>query len=122
MKSLNVLVFCTGLIATYFFAASAVAEENGEAIFNKNCGGCHAGGKNIIETNKTLSKAHLQENERFSLEAIQNIVKNGYGAMPSFSGQLDEADIKAVAQYVMDKATEHATQYPEAKPENGWQP
>ena len=122
MKSLNVLVFCTGLIAACFFTTSAVAED-GKTIFDNNCGNaCHMGGKNTIKPNKTLSKAHLQENERFSLEAIQNMVKNGYGIMPPFSGRLDEADIKAVAQYVMDRATEHATQYPEAKPENGWQP
>ena len=68
----------------------------GEAVFTDNCGGCHtlsAAGTSGV-TGPSLDGAALDA------EAVTAIVTEGSGAMPSFSGSLDEAEIAAVAEFV----------------------
>lgn len=70
----------------------------GEAIFaSAGCGGCHtlaaAGAAGNVGPNLDEAKP--------SYDLVVSRVTNGMGAMPSFSGQLSEDDIKNVAAYVV---------------------
>ncbi len=68
----------------------------GKAVFTGNCGSCH-----------TLSKAGTSGSVGPNLDdvsldaaAIEDVVRSGRGAMPSFDGKLSDADIAAVAAFV----------------------
>lgn len=76
------------------------AAASGEAVFTENCGGCHtlaaAGtngsvGPNLDELMPDM--AHVEEQ-----------VRNGGGGMPAFEGELSDAQIAAVAEYVSSSA------------------
>lgn len=87
----------------------ALAEPTESAkIFSANCASCHAGGGNIIISNKTLKKPALEKYNMLSVEAVISQLQNGKNAMPSFKGRLSEQEIEDVAAYVIQKA------------ENGW--
>lgn len=77
---------------------------NGAKIFGANCAACHMGGKNVVNAAKTLSKADLAKYNMNSIEAIVTQVTNGKGAMPSFRGRLNAAQIEDVATYVLEKS------------------
>ena len=75
-------------------------EASGEAVFTENCGSCHtlaaAGtsgttGPNLDELKPDMSTVEAQ-------------VRNGGGGMPAFEGQLSDAEIMAVAEYVSQNA------------------
>ncbi len=75
----------------------AGGETDGKAIFaSAGCGGCHtlsaAGSSGTVGPN-------LDESQP-SLELAIDRVTNGQGGMPSFKGQLSEAQIQAVAEFV----------------------
>jgi mono/diheme cytochrome c family protein len=74
--------------------------QNGKSIFTANCGTCHtladAGTSGTIGPNLDESKPSKQL-------AVERVT-NGMGAMPSFEGQLSEAEINAVAEYVSSAA------------------
>ncbi len=75
----------------------AGGETDGKAIFaSAGCGGCHtlsaAGSSGTVGPN--LDEAQP------SLELAIDRVTNGQGGMPSFKGQLSEAQIQAVAKFV----------------------
>ena len=79
----------------------AGGETDGEAIFaSAGCGGCHtlsaAGSSGTVGPN-------LDESQP-SLELAIDRVTNGQGGMPSFKGQLSEAQIEAVATFVSESA------------------
>ena len=91
--------------ATTEAATTAAASEGdataGAAIFQSaGCGGCHtlaaAGSAGAVGPN--LDEAMPD----YAL--VINRVTNGMGAMPPFSGQLSEDDIKNVAAYVSQSA------------------
>ena len=74
----------------------STATVNGAQIFKANCGSCH-----------TLSAAGTSgqvgpnlDNVSLSAAEVEAKVRSGGGAMPSFSGKLSDAEIKAVASYV----------------------
>ena len=72
-------------------------EADGEAVFaSAGCGTCHtfepAGASGTVGPN--LGETELNEDE------IAAVVAAGRGAMPSFEGQLSDAEIAAVADYV----------------------
>ena len=69
---------------------------DGQAVFTDSCGACH-----------TLSAAGTSGVSGPSLDgvgldaaAIAAIVSEGRGSMPAFSGQVSEAEISAVADFV----------------------
>lgn len=73
---------------------------SGEAVFTSNCGSCHtlaaAGtsgttGPNLDELAPDAARVETQ-------------VRNGGGGMPAFEGQLSDAEITAVAEYVASSA------------------
>lgn len=73
-------------------------------VFNKNCAGCHAGGKNVMNPAKTLSSGDLEKNGVNSLNAITSLITNGKPPMPGFKGVLDDAAIDEVAAYVLEQS------------------
>ena len=73
----------------------------GAAVFTSaGCGGCHtlaaAGSAGAVGPNLDEAKPDYA--------TVMQFVTNGQGAMPSFSGQLSEDDIKNVAAYVSQNA------------------
>lgn len=101
-KLLSVLLLA---IALFTFTQPAWAlDADGQQIFNANCSACHIGGNNVIIANKTLRKEALEKYSMNSLEAIKTQVINGKNAMPSFKGRLQEDEIEAVANYVLNQA------------------
>jgi hypothetical protein len=54
---------------------------------------------------KTLSKEHLTQYDRFSVDAVYDVLEKGVSgtAMMSFE-RLGEAKLKAVTDYVMEQA------------------
>jgi mono/diheme cytochrome c family protein len=81
-------------------AENGGGEASGEAVFTANCGSCHvlaaAGtsgttGPNLDELAPDAARVETQ-------------VRNGGGGMPAFEGQLSDAEITAVAEYVASSA------------------
>ena len=105
MKPLKFLLSSIYLIATCLFAVTTVAEEDGKAIFMRNCSACHMQGGNMMAPDKTLSKEHLEKHDRYSAEAVYQLLKEGVKgtAMMSFE-RLGEEKLKAVTDYVMEQA------------------
>lgn len=72
----------------------------GKQVFTERCGNCHAlkdaGTRGGIGPDLDAAKPDAS--------AVRTKVTNGSGAMPPFGGQLSQADIRAVAQYVSEKA------------------
>jgi mono/diheme cytochrome c family protein len=73
----------------------------GEALYaSQGCGGCHvltaAGSEGAVGPN--LEETQLTEPE------IAAVIANGRGAMPAFSGSLDEEEIDALAAYIASSA------------------
>lgn len=79
---------------------------NGEQLFSMNCAACHAGGNNVIYSDKTLKKesliTYLQGG--FNKESIITQITYGRKAMPPFKDRLSEGEIIDIAEYVYDMA------------------
>lgn len=72
----------------------------GETIFVDNCGGCHtlaAAGTNGT-TGPNLDELGPDAGR------VEEQVRTGGGGMPAFEGELSDADIAAVAEYVSSSA------------------
>ena len=92
-------------IFTLAFSSPAFADTaSGKKIFSANCASCHAGGKNLVQANKTLKKDALVKYGMYSAEAIITQVTNGKNAMPAFKGRLKPAQIEDVTAYVLEQA------------------
>ena len=96
---LGLVVFSLGFNRPALADAAA-----GGSVFNANCAACHAGGRNLVQANKSLSKADLEKYEMHSVDKITYQVTNGKNAMPAFKGRLSDAQIQDVADYVLSKA------------------
>lgn len=79
---------------------TAERPTDGKSIFTATCGSCHtlsdAGTSGNVGPNLDTSNP--------SKELVTDRVTNGRGQMPSFKDSLDEAQIKAVADYVSGAA------------------
>ncbi len=76
---------------------TAEGEADGAEVFaNAGCGNCHtladAGATGAVGPN--LDELQPEEDQ------VAEQVRNGGGGMPAFEGQLSDAEIEAVAQYV----------------------
>jgi mono/diheme cytochrome c family protein len=74
---------------------------SGEMVFAQaGCGGCHtlaaAGSSGQVGPN--LDDLDL------TVDVVENQVRNGGGGMPAFEGDLSDAEIQAVAQYVVESS------------------
>lgn len=104
MKLLSTLLVILNIIFMGAKYISAADLEAGEQIFTANCAACHAGGNNVIMTEKTLKSDTLAENSMNSISAITNQVTNGKNSMPSFGGRLADEEIENVANYVLNQS------------------
>ncbi|NMG07667.1 cytochrome c6 PetJ [Brasilonema sp. UFV-L1] len=104
-KILSVLLLGIAIF-TFAFNRPALAGDavKGAKIFSANCVSCHAGGKNLVQANKTLKKDALEKYGMYSEEAIITQVTKGKNAMPSFKGRLKPVQIEDVTAYVLEKA------------------
>ncbi len=93
-------------IASSGLAPARAAESSGAALFAANCAACHVGGRNIIVSEKTLRQADLERYGFDSVAAIARQVRQGKNAMPAFQGRLADAEIRAVAEYVLARAAQ----------------
>jgi cytochrome c6 len=91
------------------FNSSQFDTENfrGKQIFRKNCMVCHIGGNNLIIPEKNLKKETLEANGMNNINAISYQILNGKNGMPAFGGRLDEKEIEAVANYVLEKSNKN---------------
>ncbi len=106
MKRLITLILL--VISLFIFGldqtALAADVDHGAQIFSANCAACHAGGKNVVNGEKTLKKEALDKYGMYDIEAIKTQVTKGKAAMPGFLGRLSPSDIEDVASYVLAQA------------------
>jgi cytochrome c6 len=106
MKKILLVLLLGITIFTFAFNRPALAADaaNGAKVFSANCAACHAGGKNLVQANKSLSQSDLEKYSMNSAEAIIAQVTNGKNAMPAFKGRLKPGQIEDVAAYVLGEA------------------
>lgn len=106
MKRIISLLLLGITIFTFAFSSPALAADtvSGAKIFRANCASCHAGGKNLVQANKTLKKDDLEKYGLYSAEAIISQVTNGKNAMPAFKGRLKADQLEDIAAYVLEQA------------------
>lgn len=81
-------------------ATAAVAESDGQALYEKKCGLCH--GKDGVAKKMAAGSANLNDPEwqkTASVEAIVKVTTEGKGKMPKSKLSADE--LKLVAEYVL---------------------
>jgi mono/diheme cytochrome c family protein len=82
-------------------ATAAPAAVAGETVFaSAGCGGCHT----LAAANASGSIGPNLDDLKPSADTVKAKVAAGGAGMPSFSGQLSEAEIAAVADYVASSA------------------
>lgn len=80
----------------YGSSSSGSGGANGKALFASNCGSCHtlsAAGTNG-QVGPNLDQVSLSEQQ------IAAQIRHGGGGMPAFAGQLSDAQIDAIADFV----------------------
>nr|YP_010619386.1 cytochrome c553 [Xiphosiphonia pinnulata]WAX03399.1 cytochrome c553 [Xiphosiphonia pinnulata] len=82
--------------------AQEIDLDAGAQLFSDKCLGCHLGGNNSVNPEKTLKLEVLQKFTRDSIDAIKYQVENGGGGMPAFGGNLSDEDIANVAHFVLN--------------------
>jgi cytochrome c551 len=80
--------------------ANQQANAQGKQLFTQNCASCHT----LKDANATGKVGPDLDDLKPDDATVQRQVTNGGGAMPAFKGQLSDAEIKAVAQYVSSVA------------------
>ena len=113
LKKALLLVVSIALTAAFSFVSPAFAADtaNGAKLFASNCGACHAGGRNIVLSFKSLNAPDMEKylvgyNEDHE-GAIAYQIAHGKGSMPAF-GRLKPDHIEDIAAYVEENA------------QNGW--
>jgi mono/diheme cytochrome c family protein len=76
------------------------ANAQGKQIFSENCASCHT----LKDANANGQVGPNLDDLKPDDATVQRQVTNGGGGMPAFKGQLSDAEIKAVAQYVSSVA------------------
>lgn len=89
-----------------------------DQLFALQCAGCHTGGGNIIEANKTLQ---LRDLEKYGLDSVQqlyDLIYTGAGRMPgygegcqgklqcTFGKRFTNQEVQDMAEYVLQRAQE----------------
>ena len=72
----------------------------GKQVFTQSCGSCHT----LKDAGTTGTVGPNLDDLKPDEATVQRQVTNGGGAMPAFKGQLTDAQIKAVSQYVSSVA------------------
>lgn len=79
-------------------AKPSAAIEAGRELFNTwSCSACHT----LSDAGSTGAVGPSLDNPKLTHDFIVNRVTNGQGPMPSFGGQIDDADIGKLADYIV---------------------
>ena len=78
----------------------AISLAAGKKVFVNSCGGCHT----LAAANTGGQVGPNLDDLKPSMAVVVKQVENGGGGMPSFSSQLSDAQIQAVAKYVSTEA------------------
>ena len=82
--------------------AQAAGSKIGEAEFKEHCAACHAGGGNIINPKKTLSKMDREKNGIMNAKDIIKIMrKPGVGMAMFNENVLPEKEAIKIADYII---------------------
>jgi mono/diheme cytochrome c family protein len=81
-------------------AAAPQAAAQAKQAFTDNCAGCHV----LKAANASGTVGPNLDDLKPDAATVQRQVENGGGAMPAFKGQLPDAQIKAISQYVASVA------------------
>jgi mono/diheme cytochrome c family protein len=82
-------------------ATTGGAPQSGKQLFaSVGCSGCHT----LKDAGATGHVGPDLDRLKPSVDQVEHQVTNGGGGMPAFRGQLSDAQIKAVAQYVAGAA------------------
>jgi mono/diheme cytochrome c family protein len=80
--------------------APAKGPDGAKVFASAGCAGCHA----LRAANASGNVGPNLDDLQPDFATVQSQVENGGGGMPSFSGDLSQAEIDAVARYVADNA------------------
>lgn len=92
-----------GCVSINLFSCSSEVKEvketnsipDGGELYVQNCAACHGiDGTLGLSGAKDLSQTTLKDT------AVQHLILNGKGAMPPFTGMLNDADIKAIVEHI----------------------
>jgi mono/diheme cytochrome c family protein len=87
--------------ATTTGSSTSGSKPNGKQVFaDAGCGGCHT----LKDAGSTGNVGPNLDQLKPSKQAVAHQVEVGGGAMPAFKGQLSDAQIQAVADYVASVA------------------
>ncbi len=94
-----------GVCAVYAAEAIGIAHPlNGEAGFKEHCASCHAGGGNIFNPAKTLSKSDREKNGILTAEDILRIMRKPGEDMTVFDEKmLPDIEAKMIAGYILTR-------------------
>lgn len=106
MKKVLLVIMLVIMTFTHNSPVLAADTTEGAKVFTANCAACHLGGRNVIAATKTLKKDALEVNKMNSIEAITMQVQNGKNAMPAFKNRLNDGQIEAVANYVLERSNQ----------------
>jgi len=96
------LSYCGYVAASILLlSAGAYAADNGEAVYNQACAGCHT-----MMAPKTGDKAAWAPLIKKGTDALTQSVIKGKGMMPPKGGhsELTDAQIKAAVEFMEDKS------------------
>ncbi len=80
--------------------APAEPAADGQAVFVENCGSCHT----LTAAGTTGTTGPSLDGAALSADVVAETVRSGGLSMPAFEGELDEAEIAAVADYVAESS------------------
>lgn len=72
------------------------ASVDGEVVFTDNCGSCHT----LAKAGTSGTTGPNLDDTSLDAAAIEGIVRNGSGGMPSLGDKLSDEEIDAVARFV----------------------
>jgi cytochrome c6 len=94
-------IVTAAVLSVSMFATVGFAKEDGKALFDKNCGACHANGGNVMKADKGLGKKSLAANGIKTEKDIIAKMRNPGPGMTKFDEKtLPQKDAKAIAEYI----------------------
>ncbi|MGC7871994.1 c-type cytochrome [Desulfosporosinus sp. SYSU MS00001] len=76
-------------------ASNAATQVSGAALYTTNCAGCH-GATGAGTSGPAINTDEWKNNSA----KVQGVIKKGQGTMPSFSGKLNDTQVKAIGDFV----------------------
>lgn len=97
---IGILSVASGLLLSQ--AATAAEDQEGEALFKKNCAICHVDGGNIINPQKTLHKKDREANKvKTAADIIKRMRNPGPGMTQFDTKMISDADARKIADYIL---------------------